>query len=156
MNKPTGASDFTLEITRTFDATVSDLYRAFTSEDQLRRWWGPEGTRVIDCQLDLAIDGAWSITIAGEQQQRHVSGRFVRIEPQLIAFTWSWQHDPKDTPETLVTIRFEAVSEHQSQLHLTQTLFAETVHRDNHNGGWRSSFNKLEQWLASDRGETQH
>ncbi|HSQ55338.1 MAG TPA: SRPBCC family protein, partial [Gemmata sp.] len=42
---------------RTFNAPRDVVYKAFTEEDRLAKWWGPKGLKMLHCKLDLRPGG---------------------------------------------------------------------------------------------------
>jgi len=48
---------------RAFDAPRDALYRAWTDAATLKRWWGPRGGVVTDCELDAVEGGEYRITV---------------------------------------------------------------------------------------------
>ena len=48
---------FDMVIARTFDAPVSELWRAWTEGDYLREWWGPTGFTAPIAEMDVREGG---------------------------------------------------------------------------------------------------
>lgn len=46
-------------ITRRFDAPAALVYRAWTTPELVRRWWGSAEDPLILCDIDLRVGGAW-------------------------------------------------------------------------------------------------
>jgi uncharacterized protein YndB with AHSA1/START domain len=44
-------------ISRVFDAPKNVVYKAWTDSSDLKQWWGPKGTKVTECTLDLKPNG---------------------------------------------------------------------------------------------------
>ncbi len=51
------SSDVLFVISREFDAPVERMYRAWTEEDRLNAWWGPEGFELRRGVLDFCRGG---------------------------------------------------------------------------------------------------
>ena len=49
----------TLILTRLFDGPRHLVYEASTRPELLKRWWGPFGSELIVCEIDLRVGGAW-------------------------------------------------------------------------------------------------
>ncbi len=47
------------DISRTFDAPRSLVWKAFTEADSLAQWWGPKGFKMGDIKLDLRPGGVF-------------------------------------------------------------------------------------------------
>ena len=54
------AEPLVLRMTRSFAAPRDAVFRAFTDEAELVRWWGPEGHDVPELRLDPRPGGAAS------------------------------------------------------------------------------------------------
>ncbi len=145
------SDDRVLRIERQFSATPEDVFDAWTDPTRIVAWWGPEGMHVPESEFEPHVGGAWATTMRnGEGQEFHVSGVYTAIErPKRVAFTWAWrQEDGSRGHETAVDVTFEAAGG-GTLLKLVQRSFETTEQRDNHRGGWTSSFNDLERYLAS-------
>jgi uncharacterized protein YndB with AHSA1/START domain len=53
------------EITKHVDASIDDVFRAFTDAEQLTGWWGPEGFNVSDVTSDPRPDGEFRLVMTG-------------------------------------------------------------------------------------------
>ena len=49
---------FDMALTRTFDAPVSEVWRAWTEGDYVRAWWGPSGFTAPVAEMDVREGGA--------------------------------------------------------------------------------------------------
>jgi uncharacterized protein YndB with AHSA1/START domain len=50
-----GIREFT--ISRVVNAPLARVWKAWTEEEQLKRWWGPKGNDILDVKLDLRPGG---------------------------------------------------------------------------------------------------
>ena len=73
--------------------------------------------------------------------------------PERLVYTYAWENrssvglpEGGDPHETVVTVRLE---EHagKTTMHFHQAFFATAAERDGHNGGWNSSFERLEEFV---------
>ena len=46
-------------ITREFDAPRHLVYRAWTTPELIKRWWGGDRGEVTSVEVDLRVGGAW-------------------------------------------------------------------------------------------------
>jgi uncharacterized protein YndB with AHSA1/START domain len=53
------------EITKQVDASIDDVFRAFTDAGQLAGWWGPERFTVADVTSDARPGGAFRLVMTG-------------------------------------------------------------------------------------------
>jgi uncharacterized protein YndB with AHSA1/START domain len=59
-------ADDQILITREFDAPRHLLYRAWTTPDLVKRWFGGNHGEVTLAEIDLRVGGRWRYVIAGE------------------------------------------------------------------------------------------
>jgi uncharacterized protein YndB with AHSA1/START domain len=56
-----------LEIERTYDAPVNNVWKAWTEPEQIKEWWGPDNVTIPECEVDLRVGGRIYIVMeAGE------------------------------------------------------------------------------------------
>jgi uncharacterized protein YndB with AHSA1/START domain len=88
-------ADTDILITRTFQAPADLVYRAMTTPEHVRRWWGAGHGEVTTCDIDLRVGGAW---------------RFVLTQPDGSEVAFSGEYVELDPPGRMVhTERYEAV-----------------------------------------------
>lgn len=140
----------TLQIHRTFATTPEKLFAAWTDPTLLARWWGPEGMTCPEVEMDVQAGGNWITTMVNAEGERYtVAGTYREITPHSrLVFTWAWQNVGTVGHETIVTLDFKPVAG-GTRLSLHQALFENEEMRDNHEKGWTSSFNCLDQQTQS-------
>lgn len=66
--KPTSVStpsDTQIVMTREFAAPRDLVFRALTTPDLLKRWFGADGWELAECEIDLRVGGAWRFVSVG-------------------------------------------------------------------------------------------
>ncbi|WP_210481015.1 SRPBCC domain-containing protein [Naasia sp. SYSU D00948] len=48
---------FDVDVTRTFDAPVDRVWRAWSEADEVKKWWGPDGFTCPVAEVDLRVGG---------------------------------------------------------------------------------------------------
>jgi uncharacterized protein YndB with AHSA1/START domain len=147
-----------LNITRTFNAPRELVWRAWTDPEMTKHWSGPKQWPAFHIELGKKPGDRWRIGLRGcapgtgtpvEIWQGGIFREFV--PPQLLVYTYAWENRasvglPEDGEphETVITVRLE---EHDGKttMHFQQAFFATAAERDGHNGGWASSFERLEE-----------
>jgi uncharacterized protein YndB with AHSA1/START domain len=138
----------TLQIERAFRAPAAAVFEAWTSEEVLRRWFhGELYGETPEAQVDLRVGGAIRVVMRdprkGEEQGG--GGRYTEIEPpSRLAFTWTWDGDDR---ETLIELDFEE-AEGVTTVRMTHSGLRDEQSARNHEGGWATCLNNLEQALA--------
>ena len=142
--------DFTLVITREFDAPRSLVYEAWTNKAHALKWSGPRDFPVVETDHDVRPGGKWRGCLKGpEGQKLWQGGEYREVVPnERLVFTFGWDEDKgKPGAETLITIVFTDKGE-KTEMVFTQEGLATASSRDGHRGGWNSSFDRLEEFLA--------
>ena len=145
------AEPLVLRMTRTFAALRDAVFRAFTDEAELVRWWGPEGYDVPELRLDPRPGGAWRTCMRAPDGELHCVGGVYRefVPPERLVMTWTWESDSMAGLETLVTLEFRAKGE-GTELVLTHEGLPRPEARDKHEEGWTGCLAGLERHLAGE------
>ena len=90
--------DCEIVMTRVFDAPRELVFRALTTPELLKRWFGPHGWNLIECEVDLRVGGAWRFLSQGPGgRTMGMRGVYREIVPtERIVYTesfdeWAWQ-----------------------------------------------------------------
>jgi uncharacterized protein YndB with AHSA1/START domain len=142
-----------LTITRTFNAPRDLVYRLFTEPEHLMHWMGPRGFTPMHFTQDARVGGTWRGMLRPDDGGKDLwqGGVFREITPpQRVSYTFAWDDDDNGNPgnETLVTLEFADLGD-KTRLTFHQTGFTSYGQRDGHRGGWSSSFDRFEEYLAT-------
>lgn len=75
-------TDTQILITREFDAPKHLVYRAWTTPELIKRWWGAERGDVTDVEVDLRVGGRWRyVTVTHDGFEFAFSGEYREIVP---------------------------------------------------------------------------
>lgn len=84
--------DREIVMTRVFDAPRLLVFEALTKPELLKRWFGPHGWTLTECEVDLRVGGAWRFFSVGPKDRtmgmRGVYREIVR--PERIQYTESF------------------------------------------------------------------
>ena len=130
-----------------FNASVSDVWRAWTNAAIIAKWFGsdPNG-EVLAAELEVCVSGSFKITFKDSDQTEHTCfGVYKKVEEfSKLAFTWAWKDEPG--VESLVTVLIypngNTTSMHFEHAHLGNA----SMH--NYLQGWNATFLKLKRVLA--------
>lgn len=135
-----------LTLERHLRAPLQTVFDALTRAEQLVQWWGPEGSQVEACEIDLVVEGSWRITLRlPEGTLRPVGGRFTHIETDRLRYSWCWEGE---ATTTMVDIRLSATSPDETNLTLKQYQFNDAEVMSAHNRGWQSTLARLHTHLS--------
>ena len=74
--------------TRVLNFPIQSVYKAWTSPEQLQKWWGPKGFTNTFHEFDLRVGGKWKFIMHGPDNKDYPNeSEFVKIvEPELLVF----------------------------------------------------------------------
>jgi len=139
-------------ITREFDAPRHLVYRAWTTPEAIKRWWGGDRGEVTSVEVDLRVGGAWRYVMtahAGFEVAFH--GEYLElVEGERIVSTDVFESMPDRAAVTTLVLR-------GSDQRTTLTLLidhASRADRDMHlnsgmEGGMQEALGHLEQVARS-------
>jgi uncharacterized protein YndB with AHSA1/START domain len=139
-----------LTIVRVFDAPRELVFKAWTDPKHAMRWWGPRDYPAVSIDMDVRPGGVWRncLRAADGSRELWVGGTFREVAPpERLVFTFAWEEEGERGLQTLVTIAF-ADEGGKTRMTFRQTPFESLGERDGHQGGWTSSFDRLEEHLA--------
>ncbi len=146
-----------LVITRVFDAPRSLVFKAWTDPKHARQWWGPKDHPATHVSMDVRPGGAWRHCLKSVEtgEELWLGGVFREIaEPERLVFTFAWDEAGEPGLETLVTVTFTEQNG-KTRMTLRQAPFESVEQRDGHQGGWTSTIDRLEEYLAHLDGDMQ-
>jgi uncharacterized protein YndB with AHSA1/START domain len=145
-----GSPELILEIERLIPAARPTVFAAFTDQEVLSQWWGPEGFTVAS--LDFQPDPGRDYRIEmhpPEGDNFHLVGEFREVEPPArLAFTFAWEPPDPDDLEMVATLDFRDPGD-STGVALTLGPFKTEARRDLHREGWGDSFDRLGQLLSA-------
>src|SRR5258707_1835723 len=102
----------TLVVRKTIRAKAERLFAAWTIPAQLKRWWGPQGVKCIEAEVDLRRGGRYrSANQLADGKIVVITGGFEAIEaPRKLVYTW--RIEPETERSERVSVRLEPSGEH--------------------------------------------
>ncbi len=144
-------SDTEILITRSFDAPAELVFRAFTTPEHVKRWWGFETAVWEVCDIDLRVGGSWRYVVREGDMEVGFHGVYREIEaPHRLVSTEVFEGFPDGEAVNVVTL-----TEVDGVTTLTTLVqHSSKEHRDGHvdsgmEGGMQISFNRLEDLLPT-------
>ena len=138
-----------------FNASVEELFAAWTDPEMLAEWWGPEGFRSKVLVMELHPGGRFEIEMTAEDgEASRITGVYREISPPTRLVFEITEHCAKDLPPevepqiapTPVTVEFISHGD-QSEIVLTQDglnpTYSELV-----SWGWGGAIDKLKTRLG--------
>lgn len=161
-----------IKIERVFNASVDKVWKAWTDEETVKKWWGPEGFSSPYAKIDFRVGGKYTLAMHGPESSEwdrdmYSSGVYKEIiehekivssdyfsdkEGNMIKPSDEGQDDNFPT-EMTATITFEEIEENKTKLTIFYPKAANEAQykamlKSGMTEGWASSLNKLDQALA--------
>lgn len=141
-------------ITRLIDAPLQYVYRAWTIQSILARWWGPKDFTNPVCELDVKPSGEIRIDMRAPDGTIYPMGGIFHeiIEPDTLVFTTTAFKDAegKWNLEVLNTVNFDA-KESKTQVTISARIIERSPETESSvagmETGWNQSLDKLEEVL---------
>ncbi|MCA9710258.1 MAG: SRPBCC domain-containing protein [Myxococcales bacterium] len=131
----------TLHVRRTIRASAERLFEAWTTPEQLRRWWGPAHVECCGAAVDLCVGGRYHLdNRLPDGRVLRIEGEFERIEPPT-TLVYSWRLGPEG-PSERVTVRFSPVDA-GTEVSITHERIASQPVADDHEHGWAGCLDGL-------------
>lgn len=136
-----------LTTTRVIKAPRDRVFEAWTSPEQLKKWWGPGEVTCPEAHVDLRTGGEYRIAnLETDGSIIWISGTFEEVSPpEKLVYDWSLSTLADVT--TLVTVLFKDHPD-GTELHLTHQRFPSEELRDMHSLGWDGCLDGLEAMLV--------
>jgi uncharacterized protein YndB with AHSA1/START domain len=146
------------EITKQVDASIEDVFRAFTEAGQIAGWWGPEGYHVTDVTSDPRPGGEFRLVMSGpEEPGQAVEGTYREVSPpsRVVAEISAAAPDGSPLVRALLTIalgRADGGTEIHLSAHGTAFSPKGSGMLAGMREGWTSSLISLERFLEESQG----
>jgi len=143
-------TDFELKIERDFNAPIETLFDAWTNQDVLKKWMGPQSMSCPDATCDPKLGGDYCFPMTAEDGGVHtVIGSFTEFAPpNSLSFTWSWtQDDGSQGHQMEVFVKFKILSPNKTRMTLLHTNLMDLEAKDRHEEGWVSTLVCLKELL---------
>lgn len=155
MTNDTSNAERKLTLTRTLDAPLKKVWRAWTDPIEVAKWWGPRGVTNPTCEIDVRVGGKLNIVmLAGQElgkfagQKWPMRGEFQEVkEHEKLVFTnQAIDESGNVLIDGLTTVTFAADGDKTT---ITMTTVAQPmtpeVHQmvDGMEAGWSQSLDKL-------------
>ena len=138
----------TLTMTEQFPASIDRVFGAWSSANEVSRWFAPGDMQVPEAEVDCRPGGRYRIVMEDTAGSRHIgTGEYQEVvENARLAFTWQWEGSEA---VTYVEVDFREADSGGTELRLVHTRFMNAEQRDLHGQGWAGCLGKLHVNFAS-------
>ena len=145
-----------VEVSRTFEAPLELLWKAWTEPEHFMKWYGPKGFTAPTCEIDLREGGRhlWSM-LSPDGVQMYSTGTYKEVVPmERLVYTDSYSDAEGNVmspakmgmPATMdVTVTFEHAS---GKTKVTVSHVHYGAGAEHAGMGWEQAFEKLASLLA--------
>jgi uncharacterized protein YndB with AHSA1/START domain len=103
-----------IRITRDFNGTVDQLFRAHTDPELFARWIGPSNLSTVIDYWDARTGGSWRFINVRDDEEYAFRGCFHDVTPTKIVQTFTWEGQPDGV--SLETITFNELPDGRTRL----------------------------------------
>jgi uncharacterized protein YndB with AHSA1/START domain len=158
MTETTGMSDTSLRLERTYEASVEEVFDAWTNPEVLRRWWRANPAWVTPiAEVDLRVGGRYRISMEDPQSgEKHtVGGEYSEVShAHRLVYSWEWeQGGGQHRHVSTVTVDFQAEGE-RTKIVLEHVGLESPASRDQHAQGWTAVLEMLQGHVAERAAQT--
>ncbi|MGC2166493.1 MAG: SRPBCC domain-containing protein [Gallionella sp.] len=139
-----------LTLTRTFNAPLALVWKAWTDPAHTIHWWGPTHHPATNIEWDARPGGRWRNCLRSVETGDLLwhGGEFREVaEPERLVFTFAWEETGERGVVTLVTVAFSEL-DGTTEMTMRQSPFQSIDERDGHDQGWNSTFDRLAEYLT--------
>jgi uncharacterized protein YndB with AHSA1/START domain len=102
-------TDTEIVITRVFDAPAALLFKAWTTPELVKQWWGYPEDEWRVCEIDLRVGGTWRWVNVHRNEEGEFEvafhGEYKEIDgPTRLAYTEVFEGAPVPDPDALATL----------------------------------------------------
>lgn len=138
-----------IRLTRIVPAPRERVWRAWTDDAELARWFWPKRLEPV-CFIDPRAGGSWRVV--SDALGIGVSGEFLTIEPlKRMHYSWRWNEEDE---ETRVTVTFDngiAQAAPATTVNVIHTGFSTSVAAEEHEIGWSDCLERLPAALLAEQ-----
>jgi uncharacterized protein YndB with AHSA1/START domain len=149
-------SDTEMVITRKFDAPARLVFRAWTTPELVKRWWGFDTSQWLVCEIDFRVGGRWRFVTLEKDGKLEVGfhGEYREIEaPRRIVSTEVYEGLPGGTEEdgavnTLTLDEKDGVTTMTTHVKMRLKEHMDGMIQSGMESGMQISYNRMEDLIA--------
>lgn len=144
-----------LRVSEVLPATPERVFRAWTTPDEVKQWWGRlDDYDVSTVEMDVRVGGTWRVEGSGFTDWA-IFGTYKHVSAsQRLVYTWVWEApliEATDTGESLVTVEFKEV-DGGTEVEVVHERLRGPAVVGFHEIGWSKSFERLAALLRDGEG----
>jgi uncharacterized protein YndB with AHSA1/START domain len=147
----TQPSDTEILIIRAFDAPAEMVFKAYTTPDLVRRWWGFDTAEWLVCEIDLRVGGTWRFVTRDQDMEVGFHGEYREIDaPHRLVSTEVFEGAPVADPDEYPTVNVTTFDEVDGVTTLTTVVQCldreqrDVIIQSGMEGGLQVAYDRLE------------
>ncbi len=143
-------ADLVVEVKRVINASIEEVFKAWTEPEQMKQWYSPEGMTTPEAASDNKKGGKYHVQMKMGEQKFDMHGKYLEYEepnPSTSSgqakLVFTWNHD-----DSVVRVDFKKLDDNKTEVALKHTGFANEQSRAQHDEGWVGTFNKLGKFFS--------
>lgn len=140
-------------ITRDFDAPADLVFKAYTTPELVKRWWGFETSEWLVCDIDLRVGGKWRFVVREPEPEMEIGfhGEYREIDaPRRLVSTEVYEGAPVPDPDAAGALNIVTLDERAGVTTLSVLVQCpdeqtrDAIIESGMEGGLQVSYNRLE------------
>ena len=151
-------TDTQIVITRQFDAPAALLFKAYTTPELVKRWWGFSEDEWLVCEVDLRVGGTWRwvtkhtnengpFEVAFHGVYKEIDGPHRLVSTEV--FEGAPGGDENGTLNTLTFVEVDGVTTMTNVVDCNEPWIRDAIIESGMEGGMQISMDRLEEVAAS-------
>ena len=138
-----------VRVERLIEGPIEAVFRAWTTVEGMRQWWGPGAFTTPYAEIDLRPGGSYLLVMQPpEGDPLHLRGTYREVVPlRRLVYTWQWKAGVPDRRESVVTVEFEDLGV-ATKVIVVHGDFGEQSQPEPYESGWQSGLEKLAVYVA--------
>lgn len=140
-----------VEVSKEFNVSVEELYKAWISPEALTQWWRPMGKKLTDVKNEVREGGSIKYTAHDNEAPLVIKGKYEEVkENEKLVYTWDFNFSNEAFEESpyRLTINFEEQGI-GSRLIVKQENLKDHEAVMVHEKGWKKELENLQHYLKS-------
>ncbi|WP_009962738.1 SRPBCC family protein [Verrucomicrobium spinosum] len=135
-----------VQVIRRYPHPVALVYQAWADPEHLTRWFRPYDDVTLEIvEHDLREGGEYVFHFTWPQAKFLLRGKYLTVQP-MACLIFTWMPEPPDIDagkDTMVSVFFRPLSDHETEVEVRHTLFPDEAMRARHEGCWNSTLDQL-------------
>jgi uncharacterized protein YndB with AHSA1/START domain len=147
-------SDTEMLITRVFDAPAELIFRAWTTPELVKQWWGFDTSEWLVCEIDFRVGGTWRFVAREGDMEVGFHGEYREIDaPHRLVSTEVYEGAPNPeesgSVNTMTLDEVDGVTTMTTLVQYPSQEIRDAVLESGMESGMQVSYNRMEDLVRS-------